>query len=141
VLTRRSLGRFVVPLGAILLAGAGCSSPTGSSEAAVDVAGSWVGTVQLPNPYSATLSLQQSGASVSGTMRIAGVMKETPLTGSVSSSDRTLAWTVNRSCEAWTGRLTIDGSGRHMDGQLAIDRTGCQPAQSNETGTLSVDMH
>lgn len=140
MLTRGCRGRFVAPLGALLLAGAGCTSPTGPSEPAVVVAGAWVGTATLPNAYSASLSLQQNGASVSGSMRIAGVMKETPLTGSVSSGDRTLAWTVNRSCEVWTGRLVVDGAGQHMDGQLAIDRTGCQPAQSNGTGRLSVDM-
>jgi hypothetical protein len=130
--------RLAVPLGFVVLAAVGCSNPAGPSETSLDVAGNWVGTAALPNGYTASLGLQQNGAAVSGTMRIAGVMGETPITGSVASNDRTFKWKVNRNCEVWTGTLSIDGSVQQMSGPLAIDRTGCQPAQSNGSGTLSV---
>jgi hypothetical protein len=109
--------RLAVPLGVVVLAAVGCGG----------------------NPAGPTLNLEQSGSAVSGTMRIAGVMGETPITGNVASGDRTLAWKVSYGCEVWTGTLNIDGSVQQMSGPLEIDRTGCQPAQRNGSGTLSVD--
>jgi hypothetical protein len=132
--------RLAVPLGVVVLAAVGCGgNPAGPSEPSLEVAGRRVGTAILPNGYSATLNLEQSGSAVSGTMRIAGVMGETPITGNVASGDRTLAWKVSYGCEVWTGTLNIDGSVQQMSGPLEIDRTGCQPAQRNGSGTLSVD--
>jgi hypothetical protein len=105
----------------------------------MSVAGSWVGTVLLPNAYNATMALQQNGNAVSGTMRIGGVMGETPITGNLDSAARTMSWRVYRSCEEWRGTLTAEGSGQSMTGPLYIDRTGCQPAQSNGDGRLMLD--
>lgn len=140
MLTRTLRSRLAVPLGAALFATAGCSSSTAPSDPPpISVAGPWVGTVRLPNAYTASLGLQQNGSAVSGTMRISGVMNETPIAGDVSTGGRTMTWRVNRSCEVWTGTATVDATGRSMTGPLAIDRTGCQPAQSSGSGTLSVD--
>jgi len=137
---RRTLRyRFVAPMGAMLLAAAGCSSPTSpSGQSTLSVAGSWVGTAHLPNAYDAILSLQQNGSAVSGTMRITGAVGDSPLTGTITPNDRTFTWRVNYDCQVWTGVLTIAADGREMDGPLEFDRSGCVPALSNGSGALSL---
>jgi hypothetical protein len=140
MITRTLRNGCAAAFGAGLLA-VGCGgSPTAPTPTPqLTIAGAWLGTVLLPNAYTAQLSLQQSGASVSGTMRVYGVMPETPVAGTVSAGSRTLSWRVNDDCEVWTGDLDVDGSGTHMQGALRVDRKGCKPAQSDDAGTLSLD--
>jgi len=45
---------------------------------------------------------------------------------------------VSRGCEVWGGVLTVASTGRQMAGPVVIDRTGCQPVQSSESGNLSL---
>jgi len=133
--------RLAVSIGvAALLTGACGSSPSAPSPSqATSVAGTWDGTTLLPNAYSTTLTLQQSGGSVSGRMRIAGVMGESPITGTVASGGRTLTWRVNYNCEVWTGDLALDGGGLRLEGLLFVDRRGCVPARSSGSGNLTLE--
>jgi hypothetical protein len=130
--------RLVAPVGAFLLVAAACSNPAGPSSG-LAVSGSWQGSALLPNGYNATLTLQQNGTSVTGTMRIGGVMGESPISGTVASGNRTFTWLVNYDCEIWSGVLTVASNNREMDGPLSINRTGCVPAQSSGSGTLTLD--
>lgn len=132
--------RLLPALGAALLTAAGCSdSNPGGPSSALAVSGSWSGSALLPNGFTATLTLQQTGTSVTGTMRIAGVMGESPITGTVAPGNRTFTWQVNYNCEIWSGVLTVASNNREMDGPLSINRSGCVPAQSSSSGTLSLD--
>lgn len=132
-------GRIAAVVGAALLAAAGCDNPSGPSQNALALAGTWQGSALLPNGFGATMTLQQNGAAVSGTLRIAGVMGETPLTGTVTNSTRTMTWQVNYGCEIWTGTLTVASGSREMDGPLQTNRTGCVPAENSGSGTLTLD--
>ena len=132
-------GCFAAVIGAGLLVAAGCDNPSGPSQNAVALAGTWQGSALLPNGFSATMNLQQNGSAVSGTLRIAGVMGETPLTGTFTTSTRIMSWQVNDGCEIWTGTLTVASGSREMDGPLQINRTGCVPAQNSGSGTLRLD--
>lgn len=139
MLRRTFRNLFIAPMGLVLLAAIACGSPASPSSPTLSVAGSWAGTAELPNPYSATMSLQQTGSAVSGTMRIAGATAQVPVTGTVNSGDRTFTWRANYNCEVWSGVLTIAGSAGTMNGPLTYDRSGCTPALSNGSGTLSLN--
>lgn len=124
---------------AITLAAAvvACGDSTGPDEA-LNVAGAWQGTARLPNAYTTTMNLQQTGSGVTGSMTVVGSIVGRTVTGQVDATDRTFMWAVSRNCEIWGGVLSIDAAGQAMSGPVLIDRTGCQPAQSNGSGTLSM---
>ena len=119
-----------------LVALIGCGDSGGPS--AVGVTGDWTGTMTLPNAYSTTATLQETGTAVSGTMRVAGSFTDQPLTGQVDGQTRAMSWTVLRGCETWSGVLTLAPGGDQMSGPVLIDRTGCQPVQPNGSGSLSL---
>jgi hypothetical protein len=131
-------GRIATVIGAGLIVAAGCSNPSSPSPNPPAVAGMWTGTARLPNPYSSTMNLQQSGTAVSGTLRVAGSMGDTLLTGTITTDSRTLGWQVNHGCEIWSGTLSIDDGSQSMNGPVRIDRTGCAPARNSESGTLEL---
>jgi len=137
------LYRTFVPLGAVLLVAAGCSSPASPSGSGSSLAvnGSWTGTALLPNAYTATMTLQQTGTAVTGTLRIFGVTPALPITGTVASGNRTFTWQMNDGCEVWSGTLTVASGNSDMNGPLTINRTGCVPARSSGAGTLSMDKN
>jgi hypothetical protein len=142
-MSTRTLRRGIAALlgvGVFAAVGCGGSPASPSGQSAVAVNGSWTGTAILPNAYSTTMTLQQSGSDVSGTMRIAGALNG-PITGTVPSGTRTFLWRANHDCEVWSGTLTVDGSGNAMQGPLTIDRTGCVPATSSGSGTLNLQRH
>jgi hypothetical protein len=125
-------------LGLVLLATA-CSSSTSPTPSQVSVAGTWYGTALLPNAYDASTTLQQTGTSVSGSMRITGVGNSLAFTGTLPAGSQTLSWRFNRDCEVWTGDLLVDSTARHMEGALHYDTSGCVPAKNSGSGTLSLD--
>jgi len=143
MLRNTSLCRAAVLLGGVLSLAAGCSSPASPSGSGSSFAvnGSWTGTALLPNAYTTTMTLQQTGMSVTGTMRIAGVIGTSPITGTVASGNRTFTWQVNSGCEVWSGTLTVASGNSEMKGPLTINRTGCIPARSSGSGTLSMDKN
>ena len=123
--------------GLALVAGlVGCSNSSGPGS--FDVSGHWTGIASLPNGRSTSADLQQTGTAASGTMTVAGAFVSTALTGQVSSQNRTLTWTLMRGCEVWGGVATVTADGGKMSGPVDIDRSGCQPAQSDGSGTLTL---
>lgn len=138
VSTRTTRHHVFAALGAALLAAASCSNPVGPSGNSTSVAGSWSGTALLPNGYGAYLTLQQTGTTVTGTMKVTGVFKEMPITGAVDSSTRTFTWKVSQGCELWSGTLTIAANDRDMNGPLSIDGSGCVPQVANSVGKISL---
>ncbi len=116
----------------------GCSDndPTAPS---LNIAGAWSGSASLPNTTSAGFTLQQTGSTISGTMRVSSAFPQgLTLTGTVDGSGRTFTWAVARGCEVWGGVLNIGAGNTQMNGAVVINRTGCQPAQSNGSGTVTV---
>lgn len=104
----------------------------------LSVAGEWAGTASLPNPTGASMSLQQSGAGVTGLIRVSSAFPQgLAATGTVSESNRLFTWVVGRGCEVWGGALSVSADGRQMSGSVLINRSGCQPAQSNTTGSMT----
>lgn len=129
---------IVTSLASLMLATlAGCGDATGPGD--VTVSGTWAGSITLPNGYSASATLQQTGSAVSGTMRVSGAFVQgLPITGDVAAANRTFTWLVARGCEVWGGVLNVDAGGATMSGPVTINRVGCQPAQSNGSGQLSL---
>lgn len=125
-------------LAAVLMTAAACKDSTGPSG--LNLSGTWVGGSLLPNPYTTTFELQQTGNNVSGLLRISGVLPfaGSAITGQVDPEDRTLAWVIGRGCEVWAGVLAVSADGQQLSGPVQIDRTGCVPAQSSGSGTMSV---
>jgi hypothetical protein len=123
---------------ALAVAAAACGDEGTGPGDAVTVAGQWRGTALLPNGRTTTMTLQQTGSAISGQMSVAGAFVGGSVTGQVNSANRTFTWVVGRGCEAWGGVLNVDPAGRQMSGALLIDRSACQPAQANGTGTLSM---
>ena len=123
--------------GLALVAGlVGCSNSSGPGS--FDVSGHWTGVASLPNGRSTSADLQQTGTAASGTMTVSGAFLNTALTGQVSSQNRTLTWSLMRGCEVWSGVATVTADGGNMSGPVSIDRSGCQPAQSDGGGALSL---
>jgi hypothetical protein len=121
-----------------------CDGPTGPSgggapEPTPTLAGTWFGSALLPNGFSARMTLQQSGASVNGTMTISGQYVDQPLTGTYASGTRALSWSVTDGCERWSGALTLSTDGRRLSGTLARDGRGCVPPVRDASGTLTFD--
>jgi hypothetical protein len=110
--------------------GTACSDSTGPESG---VAGDWLGTAVLPNGFTTSMSLTQSGSNVSGIMSVAGSFRERTLTGSMEGTR--LAWTVLDGCEVWAGTLTLAGDA--MSGPVLVDMSGCS-AGSNASGTVSL---
>lgn len=129
-MTRRR-NRFVLfGLAAVLSA---CS--TGPDRLTVD--GTWEGTALLPNAYTTTLTLLQSGATITGTLDIAGVLDQA-FVGTLDESTRVLQWTVFDGCEHWTGTFTVDADGTGMAGPVTGDLSACAPPGTNISGTITL---
>ena len=92
-----------IALAALLSLASACDGGTDPED--LSVAGTWQGTALLPNAFSTTMSLTQTGSSVTGTMRISGAFIDQPLTGTLDATDRTLAWGVVDGCELWGGDI------------------------------------
>lgn len=127
--------RLVVILGLTVAMGA-CDDTTGPGEQGLQ--GAWSGTAALPNGFTASMDLQQTGTAISGEMSIAGSFRDRPITGTHSSSNRTFIWTVADGCDRWSGTLNISADGSEMDGPIVLDRSGCS-AGSDASGTLRLD--
>lgn len=112
----------------------GCDSITGSGG--INIAGSWSGVASFPSGFSTSMTLQQNGTAISGQMRTtAGFAGGLPIIGDLNSDDRTFTWSVGRTCETWSGTLTISDDENEMTGPILVDRSGCQ-GQSNANGSL-----
>ena len=116
---------------------AACSDDSTGVEGP-DVSGSWSGVASFASGFSASMSINQTGTAVSGTMTVAGGFINAPVTGTVDPTGRRLAWAVLDGCEAWAGTLDIDGAATSMEGPILIDRSGCSSG-SNTSGVLRLD--
>lgn len=117
----------------LAFAASGCG---GTGIDAIELAGTWTGTALLPNAYTTTLQLTQSGSTIGGTISIAGVLNQ-PLAATLNDAARTLDWTAYDGCEEWSGTFTVASDGASMSGPVLNDLTGC-PSGSNSSGTISV---
>lgn len=102
----------------------------------VNVSGDWSGAAL---GRTMGMALTQSGDQVTGTFRVTAE-GEMSLSGTVDNALRTFAWEAFGGCDAWSGLLTISDDAQSMSGQLLLDRTGCQPPQSNATDTLTMTL-
>ncbi|MCG6990224.1 MAG: hypothetical protein LJF06_18945 [Gemmatimonadetes bacterium] len=119
---------------AALCLSAACSGGA-TGPHAPSVSGDWSGITAFPTQgRSSSMSLSQSGTSVTGTFSVAGAFADITVTGTVDASGR-FSFLAPRNCEVWGGTLTVDGSS--MSGPIVIDRSGCT-AQSNESATLNL---
>ena len=91
----------------------------------------------MPNAYSTTFTVIQSGTTVSGNLTIAGVLNQT-FAGTFHDNTRRLAWSAQDGCEDWSGTFTVDSEGSEMSGPVLADYSGCTPPRSNDSGTISL---
>ncbi len=127
---------MLLRLGAVaaLCFSAACSSSTGPKTPSVS--GDWSGITSFATQgRSSSMSLSQSGTSVTGTFSVAGAFANIAVTGTVDASGR-FSFLAPRNCEIWGGTLTLDGSS--LSGPIVIDRRGCT-GQSNEAATLNLN--
>ena len=85
--------RFVLFL-ALLAGTSGCDLTASDTP---DLAGLWTGSALLPNGFSASADLSQSGTTVGGTLRISGVFNPTDFSGDIDDLGR-LSWTLQSGC-------------------------------------------
>lgn len=126
---------LLVRLGAVaaLCFSAACSNSTGPQTPSVS--GDWSGITVFPTQdRTSSMSLSQSGTSVTGTFSVAGAFADIEVTGTVDASGR-FSFLAPRDCEVWGGTLILDGSS--LSGPIVIDRSGCT-AQSNGAATLNL---
>lgn len=111
-----------------------CSdSATGPDK--MSVAGDWHGITSFTSQGRTTsMSLSQSGTTVTGTFTVAGAFIGITLTGEVSPSGR-FSFLAPHNCEVWGGTLTLNGN--ELAGPIIIDYSGCS-GQSNESATLTL---
>ncbi|MGD2047303.1 MAG: hypothetical protein PVH96_13900 [Gemmatimonadota bacterium] len=116
-----------------LLAAAAC----GTGPDRVDLGGTWHGTTLLPNAYSTTFTVIQSGTTISGNVSIVGVLNET-FVGTFHEHTLTVAWAAQNGCEDWSGTFAVDSEGSEMSGPVVADYSGCSPARNDDSGTISL---
>lgn len=102
------------------------------------VSGDWSGFTAFNSGFTTSMTLTQSGTTVTGTFTISGGPRDNPLTGTVDTDARTLAWASLSGCNAWGGVLTLSARGDSLTGQVLHDASGCVPARSNSTGTMTL---
>ena len=109
----RSLHRLVVAVVLLVCAGCGAPLPGPSAPAAVDIAGSWTGRVELPDrPLDLGLTLTGALGSLSGTLDVpAQGIRATPL-ADVSADGGTVRFSVPDlpGSASFAGTLAADGS-------------------------------
>ena len=123
-----------------LLALAGCSEITGSDEdEGLNLSGGWGGVSRLGTQgRSTSMQLTQSGAAVTGTMRLSGVMVDRLLTGTVEGEN--FVFFVAMGCERWTGVLTANADRSRLTGAITQDLSNC-PSGSGTSGTVTLDRN
>ena len=125
--------RFVLFL-ALLAGTSGCDLTASDTP---DLAGLWTGSALLPNGFSASADLSQSGTTVGGTLRISGVFNPTDFSGDIDDLGR-LSWTLQSGCERWSGMLSLDESEDRMEGSINLDAGSC-PDTRGASGTLRLE--
>jgi hypothetical protein len=126
------------PVALIVLAVAAACSDDSSGPEAFNVNGQWAGTAALGTQGRSTnMTLTQSGAAVTGTMSLTGVMVDRPLTGTVTGDQ--FAWFVGFGCERWAGLMNASADRRQVSGSITQDLTNCAPPRSGTSGTLTLD--
>lgn len=134
----RPFSRAFTLLTAALLVGLTACGDDGS-PGGVDVSGSWSGVSSFASGFSTSMTLTQTGTTVTGQMRVSGsVPSGTPVNGTVDALARSFAWAAFVDCVAWGGVLSISADGQTLTGPVLVDNSGCQPAQSNSTGTMNL---
>ncbi len=125
-------------LTAALLVGLTACGDDGSPGGA-DVSGSWSGVSAFASGFTTSMTLTQTGTTVTGEMRVSGLVPSgTTVNGTVNVGARTFTWAAFTGCDAWGGVLSISADGQTLTGPVLVDRSGCQPAQSNSTGTMNL---
>lgn len=109
----------------------------GTGPDSIDLGGTWHGTALLPNAYSTTFTVIQSGTTISGNITIAGVLDEN-WAGTFHENTLTATWSAQAGCEAWSGTFTVDPEGADMSGPVHADYSGCSPARNDDSGTISL---
>ena len=100
-------------------------------------AGTWQGTAQLPNAFTTTLTLTQSGNTLGGNIQITGELNQSFI-GTWDPTARTVEWIVFDGCEEWTGTFAVTADGSQMSGPVLNDLSGCLPPGNDRMGTISV---
>lgn len=118
---------------ALVLIATACSTGAGH----VDIGGTWQGTTVLPAAHATTLSVIQSGATISGGIVIADVLDQT-FAGTFQEYLLTASWSARSGCEDWSGTFTVDAEGSEMSGPVLVDRSRCTPTASDGTGTITL---
>ena len=121
-------------LATVALIGSACGNSTGPDELAL--AGTWQGTALLPGAFTTQMVLTQSGNTIGGTLEILGVLDE-PFVGTLTPTERTVAWQVFSGCEVWSGTFTMSADGSQMSGPIQSDVSGCTSG-IDSNGTISV---
>jgi hypothetical protein len=117
---------------ALVLAATAC----GTEPESLNVTGTWTGTTTLSISHPTTLSLLQTGVSMSGTLVIDGNVNE-PFAATLNESARTIAWTVFEGCEEWSGTFTVNGDANQMSGPVAVDVSQCTSG-TDRNGTIDL---
>lgn len=107
---------------ALLFTLAGCDS--GPTEP-VNISGSWTGSVTVNSvEATATLSLRQTGSTVTGTVDVNGFADAATLTGEIDGSRFT--WTAQAaSCILVEGITDVTGSNASIEGTVTFNGNAC----------------
>jgi hypothetical protein len=127
----------VLPL--LLAALTACSELTGpDSDEGRTISGAWRGTARIgTQTRSTSMTLTQSGNSVTGTMTLSGALVNRSLVGEFA--DGRVTWFVAAGCERWTGVLVPDATSNQLSGAIIQDLSACGAGARGASGTLTMD--
>lgn len=132
-LTGLSIVMALVATSVLLLTG--CEGGGGGDSTPANVAGTWKGTGTIgDSSASHTLTLTQSGSSVSGTF------DQTPVSGTVEGNDVLVSGSTVRNGVALWSKLDASVSGETMTGEkaMAIGNVGTEPIWMSSTIAISL---
>lgn len=129
-----ALPRRAARLAVVVLLTAACN---GTGPQHVDIGGTWQGTAALPEAYATTLTVIQSGTTISGGIEIAGLLDET-FAGTFHENVLTVSWSTQSGCEDWSGTFTVDPESSEMSGPVTADRSRCGSSATDLGGSITL---
>ena len=97
---------------------------SGVDESA-NVGGTWTGTVTIGTDLTATLVLQQTGSTVTGTASINDIADVATLRGDIDGDRFTWTAQVASGCIVLDGTTDVNDAGAALNGTVEVDASSC----------------